>query len=216
MISKGIKNTITKKLRPYLILISVLGASALYFFGIFAYNNYIEMRSERDSYRNNSIAYEERFNGAVEANRVLRLNRDDLRHSNDSLIVSMEKLRKSLKKPQNKPGDVSIGTVTGIDVTDTVYIDNPCNFSLDTAVFYSKETIDSIKIKNNKLITRLLVNNTQILYVYESSEYKNKYKNGFIRLLNLDWKKETNTRYIIDNSNKDINVKDMVVYKIRE
>ena len=71
-------------------------------------------------------------------------------------------------------------------------------------------------IKNNKLITRLLVNNTQILYVYESSEYKNKYKNGFVRLLNLDWKKETNTRYIIDNSNKDISVKDMVVYKIRE
>ena len=205
-----------KRIRPYLIIASVIGISAMYFFGVAAYNNYIEMKYERDSYRNNSIALEERFNGAVEANRVLRLNRDDLRHSNDSLIVSMEKLRKSLKSPKNKPGDVSVGTVTGIDVKDTVYIDNPCNFSLDTAIVYSENTIDSIKIKDNKLITHLAVNNTQYLYVYESSEYKNKYKNGFIRLLNLDWKKETNTRYIIKNTNTEIEVKDMVVYKIRE
>ena len=132
------------------------------------------------------------------------------------MIVRMEKLKKSLKTAKNKPGDVSVGIVTNIEASDTSKIINKTEFKLDTTILYNEYTYSKIKIDKDTLVSKIGVSNEQDLFIYESREYKNKYKNKFIRFLHLDWKKETLYRYNIKNSNGLIEVKRSIVYKINE
>ena len=60
------------------------------------------------------------------------------------------------------------------------------------------------------------MNNTQVLYVYPQREYVNKYKNGWRRFWNFDYKKTEVVRYELINTNDLIKVDDFRVYKIEE
>jgi hypothetical protein len=177
------------------------------------------MKSDISAYRNNQRAYEDVIAGKDSANRVLKLTTGDLRRSNDKYVQELEKTRKSLKRALNKPGDVSVGIGTEIHSTDTTYINNPCNFKLDTVVIHNELTRDSIKIENNKLISTISINNIQSLYVYSTREYVNEYdgwfKGGLNRLIRLDWRKETIDRYDIVNTNDLIKVNNVRVIKVR-
>ena len=204
------------KFKIYIYLISAL----LAFSGaliVYRYSKQLSFyKQETARYESNIKYYEATVSGYKDENRVLRLNTDDLRHSNDSMIVRMEKLKKSLKTAKNKPGDVSIGIVTDIVATDTSRIVNKTDFKLDTTILYNEYTYSKIKIDKDTLVSRIGVSNEQDLFVYESREYKNEYRNKFIRFLHLDWKKETLYRYDIKNSNDLIEIKRSIVYKINE
>lgn len=204
------------KVKIYVYLISALLAisGALI---VYRYSKQLSFyKQEVARYESNIKYYQSAVSGYRDENRVLRLNTDDLRHSNDSMIVRMEKLKKSLKTAKNKPGDVSIGIVTYIAATDTSRIVNKTEFKLDTTILYNEYTYSKIKIDKDTLVSKIGVSNEQDLFIYESREYKNKYKNKFIRFLHLDWKKETLYRYNIKNSNDLIEVKRSIVYKINE
>ena len=204
------------KFKIYIYLISAL----LAFSGaliVYRYSKQLSFyKQEAARYESNIKYYEATVSGYKDENRVLRLNTDDLRHSNDSMIVRMEKLKKSLKTAKNKPGDVSIGIVTDIVATDTSRIVNKTDFKLDTTILYNEYTYSKIKIDKDTLVSKIGVSNEQDLFVYESREYKNEYKNKFIRFLHLDWRKETVFRYDIKNSNDLIEIKRSIVYKINE
>lgn len=177
-------------------------------------NNRLKNRIEQLD--NNVIQYQALARGLHNDNRVLRLSVDDLRHSNDSLIDKIEKIKKSVKAPKNKPGDITIGVETGIDVSDTTKVKNEVEFKLDTTIIYNDLTKLSIKIEKDSLITRFRVNNLQVLFVYSREEYVNSYKNKWVRFWKFDWKKHQVNRYLIKNSNDIIETKQEIIYKTEE
>lgn len=198
------------------LIIATIGASLLIGGAFFVYdlnNRYLDEKANKERYRNNSIAYANYANGLHNENRVLRLNRDDLRHSKDSLTNVIVSMRKSHCGAENKPGDVSAGAVTVIHDTVTISIDNPCEFKLDTTIKYNELTKSSIKINKNSLISTIEVNNTMVLNVYTERVYVNQYKNGWKRFWNFDWKKENVEKYSIQNTNDLIDVLDVRVIK---
>ena len=192
----------------------LLIGGALFVNGIISQNKSLR----EDNYRlmNNVSQYESLAAGLHNDNRVLRLFRDDLRHSNDSLIQEIEKIKKSRKSPENKPGSITAGGNTSIDTKDTVIIDNTVDFKLDTTIHYNEFTKSTIKIEKDSLFSGIKVNNTQVLYVYPQREYVNKYKNGWHRFWNFDYKKIEVVRYELINTNDLIKVDDFRVYKIEE
>ena len=215
-IKKIVSFVTTSKVKLIAISISalLLVGGALFVNGIINENK--SLRENNYRLINNVSQYESLAAGLRKENRVLRLFRDDLRHSNDSMIIRMEKLKKSLKTAKNKPGDVSVGVVTDIVATDTSRIVNKTDFKLDTTILYNEYTYSKIKIDKDTLVSKIGVSNEQDLFIYESREYKNAYKNKFIRFIHLDWKKETVFRYDIKNSNDLIEIKRSIVYKINE
>ena len=192
----------------------LLIGGALFVNGIISQNKSLR----EDNYRlmNNVSQYESLAAGLHNDNRVLRLFRDDLRHSNDSLIQEIEKIKKSRKSPENKPGSITAGGTTSIDARDTIIINNVVEFELDTVISYNEFTKSTIKIEKDSLFSGITVNNTQVLYVYSQREYVNKYKNGWRRFWNFDYKKAEVIRYELINTNDLIEVNDFRVYKIEE
>lgn len=207
-----------QKSKVKLIAISI---SALLFIGGAFFISYTidrskKLVSENNRLKNNVSQYESLAAGLDNDNRVLRLFRDDLRHSNDSLIQEIEKIKKSRKSPENKPGSITAGGNTSIDTKDTIIIDNTVDFKLDTTIYYNEFTKSTIKIEKDSLFSGIKVNNTQVLYVYPQREYVNKYKNGWRRFWNFDYKKTEVVRYELINTNDLIKVDDFRVYKIEE
>lgn len=207
-----------QKSKVKLIAISI---SALLFIGGAFFISYTidrnkKLVSENNRLKNNVSQYESLAAGLYNDNRVLRLFRDDLRHSNDSLIQEIEKIKKSRKSPENKPGSITAGGNTSMDVKDTVIIDNTVDFKLDTTIYYNEFTKSTIKIEKDSLFSGIKVNNTQVLYVYPQREYVNKYKNGWHRFWNFDYKKTEVVRYELINTNDLIKVDDFRVYKIEK
>ena len=58
------------------------------------------------------------------------------------------------------------------------------------------------------------ISNTQILYVMNKKEYRNKYRNWFSRLLHFDFKKDINYKYQIHNSNDLIRIESTRIIEI--
>jgi hypothetical protein len=194
-----------------LALLTIGGAFIIYN----EYINYKKIKLELSIEKGNVKAYENIVGGLENDKRVLTLSAVDLRHSNDKMVNTINSLRKSLKLPENKPGDVTVGTTTSMSVIDIVIIQNPCDFKLDTTINYNELTSNSIKIEKDSLISSIKVNNSETLFVYTSREYVNGYKNGWIRFWHFDWKKEDIERYEINNSNKLIKVDSVRVIKTR-
>ena len=147
------------KVKIYVYLISALLAisGALI---VYRYSKQLSFyKQEVARYESNIKYYQSAVSGYIDENRVLRLNTDDLRHSNDSMIVRMEKLKKSLKTAKNKPGDVSVGIVTNIEASDTSKIINKTEFKLDTTILYNEYTYSKIKIDKDTLVSKIGVSN---------------------------------------------------------
>lgn len=215
-IKKIVSFVTTSKVKLIAISISALLFIGGAFFISYTIDRNKKLVSENDRLKNNVSQYESLAAGLYNDNRVLRLFRDDLRHSNDSLIQEIEKIKKSRKSPENKPGSITAGGTTSINANDTVIIDNTVDFKLDTTIYYNEFTKSTIKIEKDSLFSGIKVNNTQVLYVYPQREYVNKYKNGWRRFWNFDYKKTEVVRYELINTNDLIKVDDFRVYKIEE
>lgn len=186
------------------------------FFVKYEYANYKALETKMLDYRNNERAYEDIISKQNGDNRVLILSNADLKYSNDKMVHSIDSIRKSLKTPKNASGDVSTGIVTVIHDTATILLSNIVGCAIDTVLKHNEFTQSRIILNNNELKDILDVNNIEYLYVYSTREYVTVYKNGLIRLLHLDWHKETIDRYDIQNTNKLIKVTDVRVIKIRQ
>ena len=179
------------------------------------YADYIKTKSERDAYRNNTVALYDIIAKKDKEARVLELNAADLRQSNDSMIQIIEKERKSLKTPKNASGDVSAGVSTTVIALDSIKTPKLNGIELDTTISFNKFTRSRITIKNSTLKNELDINNILILFVYSRREYVNEYKSWLQRLGHLDYKRVLVTRYSITNTNPLVRTDSTRVIKIK-
>lgn len=78
--------------------------------------------------------------------------------------------------------------------------------------------LTTITVERKDLILTAILDlrNSQVLFVEEKKEYRNKYKNGFQRFLHFDWKKDRIRKYQIYNSNDLIKVTDTRIVEVTE
>lgn len=161
---------------------------------------------------NNYKYYESQFNNTEKQNRVLQLTVNELRLSKDSLVQAVNKAKKELKvKDQNLKEAHVINTETK-DTTTVKIITKEVDFTKELKL--NSLTTITVSRKDSILTTILDLKNQQILIVEEKKEYRNKYKNGFVRFLHFDWKRDKVKKYSIINSNPLIKVTDTRVLEI--
>lgn len=164
--------------------------------------------------QNNIEAYQGIVNNSQQANNVLRLNIDQLKQQNDSILQELDNARKQLKIKSKDVATAATQTQTilvneskGVRgdiieiLKDSIYKDT-LQYNPYTTVYYTigKDTVN----------IGLDVKNTQYFFVVSRREYKNK-KNFFHRLITLDFKKVTRNQYEIYNTNELVNTSDVRV-----
>ncbi len=162
---------------------------------------------------NNYRAYQDLTSRLKDSNRTLQLKVDELKYSNDSLLEYANEVQKKLKiKDKNLTQVQVINTEVKDTITQVITkdIDFKAELKLNPLTTIMVERKDSI------LSAVLDLKNSQVLFVEEKKEYRRKYKNGFVRFLHFDWKKDNIRKYHIDNSNKLIQVTDTRIVEVTE
>lgn len=165
----------------------------------------------------NVLAYQGLLNDSQQANVVLRLDADELKDNNDSLLAELDKVRKELDISKKAlkfaaTGTQSITVSEGkktdnkIVVLDSIYNDS-IQYNDLTKVYYTIGT-DTVNIA-------LDIKNTAYFYVYNFKRYKNQ-KRFFKRLFTWDWKKVKGTKYELVNTNELFDTQDVRVVEIQK
>ena len=172
-----------------------------------------KMKATEDRLNKVYSNYEFYMNAAAskeEQNKVLQFTIDDYKETNDSLIneikITQKKLKikeKELKQAQTQKQEIK---------HDTTIIVKSNDFKMEI----KPNSLTSITInKQDSILTHTLdIRNQQTLFITNKKVYKNKYKNWFIRLLNIDFKKKNDIRYQIHNSNDLIQITDSRMIEI--
>lgn len=161
---------------------------------------------------NNYKYYESQFNNTEKQNRVLQLTVNELKLSKDSLVQAVNKAKKELKVKDQNLKEAHVINTEMKDTTTVKIITKEVDFTKELKL--NSLTTITVSRKDSILTTILDLKNQQILIVEEKKEYRNKYKNGFIRFLHFDWKKDKVKKYSIINSNPLIKVTDTRVLEI--
>lgn len=164
--------------------------------------NHVNKRLE--AVQNNYEYYVNKCSGIEEQNKVLQLDINEYKETNDSLINEIKATQKKLKI---KDKELLQTQLQKQEIKhDTTVIVKSNSFTLEI----KPNPLTSIIInKQDSLLThKLSIKNAQTLYVTNKRIYKNNYKNWFARLLHFDWKKKNNFRYQIHNSNDLIEITD--------
>ncbi len=161
---------------------------------------------------NNYKYYESQFNGTEKENRVLQLTVNELKLSKDSLVQAVNKAKKELKVKDQNLKEAHVINTEMKDTTTVKIITKEVDFTKELKL--NSLTTITVSRKDSILTTILDLKNQQILIVEEKKEYRNKYKNGFIRFLHFDWKRDKVKKYSIINSNPLIKVTDTRVLEI--
>ena len=179
---------------------------------IFILNHQLNKKDkELNRLYNNIAAYEQIASRTEKQNRVLQLTINELQNSKDSLIEQANRVQKRLKiKNKNLEQVQVINTVIKDTITKVITVDK--NFSEELKI----NPLTTIKVTriDSILTAKLDITNQQILFVEEKKEYKNKYKNGWIRFWHFDWKKIRTRKYQIINSNPIIKITDTRIIEI--
>lgn len=161
---------------------------------------------------NNYKYYESQFNGTEKENRVLQLTVNELKLSKDSLVQAVNKAKKELKVKDQNLKEAHVINTEMKDTTTVKIITKEVDFTKQLKL--NSLTTITVSRKDSILTTILDLKNQQILIVEEKKEYRNKYKNGFVRFLHFDWKRDKVKKYSIINSNPLIKVTDTRVLEI--
>lgn len=163
--------------------------------------------------KSNIEYYQNALTNSKEENRVLQLNINDFKSSNDSLINELNKTKDQLKIKDSELKSVSrISTILTDTITDTITVDR------DFYVELKSNELTTIKInrKEGQITCIPEIYNHQDLFIIEEKVYRNKYKNWFQRLIHFDFKKDKVENYKIINSNNCIRVLDTRVIKLSQ
>ena len=155
---------------------------------------------------NNYRAYQD-------TNRTLQLKVNELKYSNDSLLKYANEVQKKLKVKDKNLTQVQVIN-TEIRDTITQVITKEIDFKAELKL--NPLTTIMVERKDSILSAVLDLKNSQVLFVEEKKEYRRKYKNGFVRFLHFDWKKDRIRKYHIDNSNKLIQVTNTRIVEVTE
>lgn len=161
---------------------------------------------------NNYKYYESQFNSTEKQNRVLQLTVNELKLSKDSLVQAVNKAKKELKVKDQNLKEAHVINTEMKDTTTVKIITKEVDFTKELKL--NSLTTITVSRKDSILTTILDLKNQQILIVEEKKEYRNKYKNGFVRFLHFDWKRDKVKKYSIINSNPLIKVTDTRVLEI--
>lgn len=161
---------------------------------------------------NNYKYYESQFNNTEKQNRVLQLTVNELKLSKDSLVQAINKAKKELKVKDQNLKEAHVINTEMKDTTTVKIITKEVDFTKELKL--NSLTTITVSRKDSILTTILDLKNQQILIVEEKKEYRNKYKNGFVRFLHFDWRRDKVKKYSIINSNPLIKVTDTRVLEI--
>lgn len=161
---------------------------------------------------NNYKYYESQFNNTEKQNRVLQLTVNELKLSKDSLVQAVNKAKKELKVKDQNLKEAHVINTEMKDTTTVKIITKEVDFTKELKL--NSLTTITVSRKDSILTTILDLKNQQILIVEEKKEYRNKYKNGFVRFIHFDWKRDKVKKYSIINSNPLIKVTDTRVLEI--
>lgn len=160
----------------------------------------------------NNYEYYQSLTGKLkEQNRTLQLSIADLNNANDSLLQNALEVQKELKIKDKNLQQIQVIN-TQMKDTVTQIITKDINFKKELKL--NPLTTIIIERKDSILTAILDLRNSQILFVEEKKQYRNKYKNGFQRFLHFDWKKDRVRKYQIQNSNSLIKVTDTRVVEV--
>lgn len=159
--------------------------------------------------QNNIEAYQGSLAGSQQANNVLRLTVDELQTQNDKLTHQIDSVRQKLKiKPKQINTAATqtqiINVIQSKERNDSIYN--------DTIKFNDLTTV-SYRIAKDSITVGLDIHNTQYLYTFQDRHYKNK-KSFLKRLFTWDWKKVTEYKYEIINTNDLIKTDSVRVIEI--
>ena len=188
----------------------------LIYFGISNYtlrNKVNKLDNELGISKNNIEYYQNALTNSKEENRVLQLDINDFKSSNDSLINELNKTKDQLKIKDSELKSVSrISTILTDTITDTITVDR------DFYVELKSNELTTIKInrKEGQITCIPEIYNHQDLFIIEEKVYRNKYKNWFQRLIHFDFKKDKVENYKIINSNNCIRVLDTRIIKLSQ
>ena len=181
-----------------------LAVAFLLSWGITLHNQNKKLSEGLEMAQNNIEAYQGLLDDSQQANNVLRLDIESLQHQNDKTLQKLDSVRNELKiKPKRVQTAATQTQVLDVNeskgvqgdlltiLKDTTYTDS-IQYNDLTKVNYTigKDTV-SIGIK---------LENDQYFFIHNTREYKNK-KNFFKRLITLDFKKVTKTKYEVVNTN---------------
>lgn len=162
--------------------------------------------------QNNIQAYQGALNGSQQACNVLKLQASELKQQNDQLLHNLDSVRKEIKIKDKELRTAATqtqivyvnggkGVDEGIITKDTTYTDS---------IKYNDQTTAIYTLMKDSIDIQLDIRNTQYLYTYSDRHYKNK-KSFIKRLFTLDFKKTTEYKYNIVNTNDLIKTSDVRV-----
>lgn len=193
---------------------AVLCVAFLFCWGITLHKKNKTLTESLYEAQNNIEAYQGIISNSQQANSVLKLDIDQLKYQNDSVLQELDNVRKQLKIKSNeiKTAATQNQTILVNDskgvrgniieiLKDSIYKDT-LSYNPYTTVYYTigKDTVNiGLDIRNN-----------QYIFITSTREYKNK-KSFIKRLFTLDFKKVTRNKYEIHNTNDLINTSDVRV-----
>lgn len=178
----------------------------------FQHNSLQKKNKEIDRITNNVRAYEELASNKEAHNRVLQLTIEELNTSKDSLIQQVNKIKKDNKIKDQNLTNVNVINTEIKDTVKTVIKHKLINFEEELKL--NSLTTITVSRKDSILTAKLDIKNQQIIFVEDKKEYRNKYKNGWVRFWHFDFKKVRTKKYQIINSNPLIKVTDTRVIEL--
>lgn len=152
--------------------------------------------------------------------RILKLKIEEFKNSEDSIINTLNITRnklgikdKQLKQAQgiiSQFNDTSKITVPLNKDSNNIIVN--CDFEKE--IIKNSETYIKISRKDTILTSVIKIENFQSIYYDLKKEWE--VKNFFKRLFKFNWKKKETIYFWIDNSNKEIKIKDTRIININE
>lgn len=178
----------------------------------FQYNQLQKRNKELSRITNNVRAYEEIIANKEANNRVLQLTIEDLKSSKDSILEQAVEYKKKLKVKDKNLKQIQVINTEIKDTVTTVIKHKLLNFKEELKINHLTTII--VSRTDSILTAKIDLKNQQYLFVEEKKEYRNRYKNGFVRFLHLDFKKIHTRKYQIVNTNPLIKVTDTRVVEV--
>lgn len=180
-------------------LVSLLIATVL-----FQNHQLNKKNAEINRITNNIRAYEEIASNKEAHNRVLQLTINELNNSKDSLIQQINQVKKDNKVKDKNLTNVSVINTEIKDSVKTVIKKEAVDFEEELRL--NPLTTIIVRRKDSILTAKIDLKNQQTILIYKKKEYKNFYKNGWVRFWHFDWKKIETKEYQIVNTNPLIKV----------
>lgn len=190
-----------------------VGLISLLIATIFIQHNQLqEKNAELNRATSNVRAYQDLVSNNQEHNRTLQLTIEELNHSNDSLLLQLKQTQKELKIKDKNLTDASVINTEIKDSVKTVIKKEAIDFEEELKL--NPLTTIIVSRKDSILTAKIDIKNQQIIFVEDKKEYKNRYKNGWVRFWHFDWRRIRIKKYQVVNSNPLIKVTDTRVIEI--